>query len=347
MEYSGFLTKYRINRPLTDKEQDDHLKQNQRLNIEPRYQLCVIKMNSTFLESVDKWFAWKGVISIYMIPIILIFVGGLGFVALRELLMATGVLPLPEHYHASLSTGIILSLIVSCISWFAIRQLRKDSFAYTHYPIRFNRITRMVHVFRANGTVLSVPWDQVYFTMAYEEPRGYAEVRGHVLDADNVTVRETFSLSYLGVITGKFAPFGIRTTDDDFVRANWEFIRRYMEDGPQKLSGQVEFCMPVDARRERLSQSVRRVFANFAGILGVFYVLLGPWIVVFILFRVFAMRTSKIPQWPKEIEANCAIASEDPYAIAGGADGKRVAVFPEAARMAGVAFIAPPGHASS
>jgi hypothetical protein len=71
-----------------------------------------------------------------------------------------------------------------------------ESFAFTHYPIRFNRKTRMVHLFRTNGTVVSVPWDRVFFTMGHMTQWNEWEVRGHVLKPDNDTIQETFALSF-------------------------------------------------------------------------------------------------------------------------------------------------------
>jgi hypothetical protein len=59
--------------------------------------------------------------------------------------------------------GLLFGLLALALIWL----LRKESFAYTHYPMRFNRKTRTVHVFRPNGTVLSVPWDQLYFTLGH------------------------------------------------------------------------------------------------------------------------------------------------------------------------------------
>jgi hypothetical protein len=62
------------------------------------------------------------------------------------------------------------------------------------------------------------------------------------------------------------------------------------------------------------------------------------------LFRLFSMRTSKVSQWPKEVDATCVVERDDPYAIEGAANGDRVAVFPEAAAAVGVSFSAPPSN---
>jgi len=50
------------------------------------------------------------------------------------------------------------------------------------------------------------------------------------------------------------------------------------------------------------------------------------------------MRTSKIPVWPDDVEKDCRIEVDDPYAIIGDENGDRVAVYPEAAAAAGVEF---------
>jgi hypothetical protein len=270
----------------------------------------------------------------------------LGWIALQWSLKAAGLVSTQEAHSMMLGSGIAMSIIVFFVAWCGIWLLRKESFAYTHYPMRFNRKTRMVHVFRTNGTILSVPWDQIFFTLGCMPPMDDWEVRGHVLDADGVTVRETFALSYVGDISAEDARNGAaQFSSDDFVRAHWEFIRRYMEDGPQLLTGQVEFCMPVDVRRERLWMGVQRVFANIGGAPRSIFVTLAPWCASVSLFRAIAMRTSKIPQWPAEIEAANFIVPQDPYAIVGDEEGKRVPVFPEAAHKAGAVFVAPPGSA--
>ena len=222
------------------------------------------------------------------------------------------------------------------LSWVAIWLLRKESFAYTHYPMRFNRKDRMVHVFRPKGTVLSIPWDDIYFTLGHMPQWNEWEICGHVMVPDKITVLETFALSYVESLSAAdVEPGNTNFSQQDFVRAHWEFIRRYMEDGPQAVSGQVQFCMPISERRESFMVGVERVFANVVGVNFVRYWILFPVCLVVSLCRFFAMRTSKIPKWPQEIEASSAIEDGDPYAIEGDAAGERIAVFPESARVAG------------
>jgi hypothetical protein len=339
MEFLGLLGKYRVDRPLDEQELCHRLKQNRRLNLSPHYQLSVIEMNSTYLETTDKWYGWKGVISAAMLAIILIFASGL--LKFFYVTLTGG----PEFRPAGDSWWILTTITAMSLPLLvaAAWTLSKESFAYTHYPMRFNRITRMVYVFRPNGTVLSIPWDQVFFTLGHILPWDEWEVRGHVLDADNVTVRETFALSYVGSLSpDDVAKGNTQYSSQDFVRAHWEFIRRYMEDGPQSVSGQVQFCMPVNRRREGFRVGAERVFANFAGAPFLIYWVMFPFCSVVSIVRWFAMRTCKIPQWPQEVKVNCIVEPDDPYAIEGALNGERVAVFPEAALAAGVRVCAPP-----
>jgi hypothetical protein len=58
---------------------------------------------------------------------------------------------------------------------------------------------------------------------------------------------------------------------NDFVRAHWEFVRRYMEDGPEAVSSLVKFCMPIELQRldwdphlsrKRLRRRARRALSQ-------------------------------------------------------------------------------------
>ncbi|MQA38127.1 DUF6708 domain-containing protein [Rugamonas aquatica] len=322
MEFSGLITKYRAHRALTDQERAHQLKQQVRANVEPHYQLSVIKMNSTYLESVDKWFAWKGMITAITLVII-------GMCAALFFAMVHLALTRPPDFHgetddATLLTivGVIMLPLLAAAGWL----LLKESFAYTHYPMRFNRKTRMVHVFRPDGTVLTVPWDKLFFTLGHMAQWDEWEVRGHVLAPDQETVQESFALSYVGSLNANdINPARAYSSVEDYVRGHWEFIRRYMEDGPQAVAGQVQFCMPIAERRESFRVGAERVFANIASANVVLYCLLFPVCLVVSLFRFVAMRTSKIPQWPQEVEVGSVLEPGDPHAIEGDPAGERMA----------------------
>jgi hypothetical protein len=343
LELSGLLTKYAVNRKLTEQERSLQLKQGQRLAIEPLYQLSVISMNSTFLESVDKWFAWKGMLSIVTFAFLAIFGIGFGGGALHSLLQGIGLIHTEIDPLAKLLHGAGQLVVVATIVWVLCWILRKESFAYTHYPIRFDRKARMVHVFRTSGSTLSVPWEKVFFTLGELKQWKEWEVRGHVLKEDGTTVEETFSLSFIGTFNAAASVFNPdRVASDDHLRAHWEFIRRFMEDGPDAVIGQVQFCMPVADKKETIDNGYERVCANIASAPAVVYWMLWPFCVLTVIGRIFAMQTSKIPHFPEHVLAGSKVERDDPYAITGNALGERVAIYPDAAAAAGVRFLGQP-----
>ncbi|WP_124950328.1 hypothetical protein [Sulfuriferula thiophila] len=190
MQYSGLTGKYPVDRRLTQQERDDQLHQKQHLDIEPAYQLSVIRMNSTYLELVDKYFGWKGFMTTFMGSVFLILTWGLGSILLYSIMT-------PGRMEQDWVYLLFFFLVMGLPGYFFLyKGAHYEAFAYTHYPIRFNRKTRMVHVFRLNGTVLSVPWDEVFFCMAALSKR-FWEIQGQVMAPDGVTVRETFPLPFI------------------------------------------------------------------------------------------------------------------------------------------------------
>jgi len=338
MEFTGLLGAYPKQHILTEQERQHQLKQGHRLNVEPHYQLSVIKMNSSFLETVDKWFAWKGVITGFAAFLICLFSYGVVVVGFCSNVTSWSQMDSTERLEQIMFSTFICAIslpFIVCGLW----MLRKESFALTHYPIRFNCKTRIVHVFRTDGSVLSVPWSEIFFTLGHLPAWNEWEVRGYVLEKDGITVRETFALSYVGSIDSSDVTAEVgEISSSDFVRAHWEFVRRYMEEGPESVSSQVQFCMPIDERRENVGVSLERIFANIAGAPIFIYYLLAPICMGVFFFRVIAMRTSKVPVWPIDIDTSGRIEPGDPFAIKGNLRGDRVALFPDAALAAGVGF---------
>lgn len=341
MDFLGLIGSYPKQRPLTDFERSQRLDQKQRLDVEPHYQLSVIRMNSGYLESVDKWYAWKGLLTAVGLVIVCIFLYGIFAVGLGSDGVVWEKMNADEKFEQVVFT-LIIALISMPLIWLGFWLIKKDSFSYTHYPIRFDRKSRRVHIFKTDGTVFSIPWSDVFFTLGHLSQWNEWEVRGHILESDRVTVSDTFVLSYIGSLSADDKALQANEySPEDFVRAHWEFVRRYMEEGPQAVSSQVQFCMPVDRRREVFRVGMQRVFANFAGAPFLLYWTMFPFCVAVSISRWFAMRTSKIPRWSEEVEASCRVEPDDPYAIEGALDGERVALFPEAASIAGVRFCAP------
>jgi len=171
-----------------------------------------------------------------------------------------------------------------------------ECFRHTHYPMRFNRKTRKVHVFRVDGTVLTADWNELYFCLGRSYQARMWTIQGHVLADDRKTVLETFSFPQ--------AAFG--NAERDRLRHVWEYVRRYMAEGPAGLIEQTPVVLPIADRRESFWFGWHRTHAIEGLMLlpGYLFIYLGRWI---------SMYTSKIPVWPEEVEAQCVIAADDRF----------------------------------
>jgi len=293
-----------VNRPLSKEEREDHLPQSKPSPIPVAWpQLSVIRMNSTFLECVDLAFQKKGFATAFGV-----FLGGVCIYIIS--LSVFG--PIKDWYEGTASDPtfalIFGSLMILPFSLFAIVPisfLLLESFNYTHYPMIFNRKTRMVHVFlpQRKGEILSVPWDELYFSFTRKGNSPNFRVGGHKLAVDGETVLETFWLP----------------TDDEFNSPfrflQWEFVRQYMEGNNTQVAALANTVMEVasvDGRRETVFESFWQAWASFGGRHLHIALIASPLILATTIGRQIAMWTSKKPRWPKEILDTCQFSPNDP-----------------------------------
>lgn len=117
----------------------------------------------------------------------------------------------------------------------------RECFFFTHFPVRFNRKNRMVYVWRPKrrGGILLARWDDIYWHIRHNKNK-FVEydwfVAGHVMDKDRRTVKETFAFGYVG-------------SPAEAVYPQWEYVRRYMEEGPEAVPAS-QVHLPIDGRRE-------------------------------------------------------------------------------------------------
>lgn len=311
MDYYGLYPKYKMNRPLNDEEKKYRLYQNQPVELKNSDELVsdasVIKINSTYLEIVDKYYGQKGFASLFM-----------GFIILIVSYALISVIYAVINWHDFIWNGvwalIVFIGIMVPILLFSIFLIKTEWFAWTHYPIRFNRKEQLVHVHRLNGTVFTVPWNKVFFTIGLSHAKGPTKawyISGHVLADDGITVTETFCLPVSHLIR------------EELFR-HWEFIRRYMEEGPEAVVDAVELCMPIDGRREGYTFGLLRLLMNFSGSTIFLFPLTFPLCLVLSVSRYIAMLTSKIPVWPPEVEAQCQIDPNDPINLSAATNSRHL-----------------------
>lgn len=305
MDYTGLISKFKVNRLLTDEERALQLKQGQRLDVDMVYQRAVIRMNSTYLETTDKFYAWVGYLAFGMLTLAIML--GVASVWISSILLekvAVIDMDLTRFFSEfGPAHGFLIVFFMLILFLVSIWGFKLEAFRYTHYPIRLNRKTRMVHAFRYDGTVISAPWDKLFFTLGRGNRHNLEQnwdIRGHVLDKDGVNVVDTFSL-------------GAHAGSQEGLRRFWEMHRRYMEEGPQAIVELVRYYMPLeDGRRESFRFGWMRWWSNMqeSHVAFWFFAIVMPLIAT---GRWIAMRTSKVPLWPAEIEAQCRIEANDPF----------------------------------
>lgn len=185
---------------------------------------------------------------------------------------------------------LIVFIFILWIEWFR----------WTHYPVRLNRINQTVYTFGIKGDIQVIPWRDIFFktfTPVTDDALTVRWITGLILDEAREKVMGSFNL-------------GSQVETEEELFAQWEFFRSYMEDGPESVVHAVEVCMPITNKRETYFQGLNRLLAHFEGSVRwimfpfCFLVSIGRWI---------AMRTSRVPKWPKEIEDACTIDPHDPF----------------------------------
>ena len=303
MDYSGLVFAYRGNRPLTEEEQSQHLSVHDKVEGEVIYQGICTEFNSTYMEVIDKYYGWKGWLSMWM--------GGLALGVTYWLIEIISIsvkrfntLTELQKQNDLFSIGFVLFLFLP-ILLFLLYALKKELFTLTHYPVRLNRKTRRVHVMMLNGEVLSVPWEEVYWHIGRggQSALALGSVRGHVLSEDGQTVLKTFDVGQVS---------GYPDSEDRWLGRHWEFMRRYMEEGPQAVVDKVDFCMPIAEKKESYWFGLH-LLLNMQLKGSPIYILAVPLLFVASIVRWCVLKTQKIPRWPQEVEAQCQIEAGDPY----------------------------------
>lgn len=289
----GFL----VNRPLNDDERNHHLDIKRPASSRVHYDVSLIRLNSTYVEYVDKWYAMRGFVAMAGALVFAIMLY-LGVVSIYELVVR-------GHFE-----NIVLLLLAATMLWWTGKFFLSDAFTYTHYPIRLNRKNRQVYAFRRDGTVFKAGWDELYWTI-YNTKLGLGggdlNVMGHLLEENGRTIKESIGLSLVDA-----GEPGRQNLLQFF-----EFIRRYMEDGPGTVLDALKptplIMLPsIHQKKESWFFGWEHLTGGMKG-LPFLQVLFQPFLLPISLFRWVVMRTSKIPQWPQWVEDECAVDPADPW----------------------------------
>ncbi|MBS8269163.1 hypothetical protein DYI26_10565 [Halomonas litopenaei] len=176
-----------------------------------------------------------------------------------------------------------------------------DCFTYRHAAIRFNRRTRQVHVFYTPklGGPRSYDWDDILATITPFDNGGYFVLNIMAATPDGTRYYDSF-------------PVGGELVKHEECLGWWEYIRRYMEEGPDQVQE------PGWYHTDRLSLKesflrwfpLREMKRDKARGHDIRYsqwrmVLMSPMLALFSLGHFVSILTSRKVAWSKEIREAC------------------------------------------
>lgn len=311
MGFDG-LSWYRLNRPVSEKEQAARLSTERPCSDTAKDGNTVFSMSDSCLEISDDsyWDKGRGVLA-FLLP----GVGSLG-ATVFILWMMTHLPPIYEQRgEVGLMQGVLaffLALMLA-LCGVGVWALTRDCFGYTRRPIRLNRINRTMYVFRRNGPggVLSVPWDKTFFYIERKPRTGVPRtarrvVRSLILD-DSGQVIDTFSIGKHVVLAfDEDSPAGQRVMSELY--RYFEFYRRFMEEGPSSVPPVAEFLSTEVSFRN----SLKTQFGDISDVIHsrhplvwlLFAITALPTFMQSILHYV-AQLTCREPAWPEDVERAC------------------------------------------
>nr|WP_218909944.1 DUF6708 domain-containing protein [Ralstonia pickettii] len=185
--------------------------------------------------------------------------------------------------------------------------LRRNLFTLKRRPIRLNRKTRRIYAIRTKDPdgVWEVPWSNDEFFCI-----GKRKVGGLKRAYDMYDVRH-YTLDEQGNVVRAFV-LGQMVFTLEQAQLQWEYFRRYMQDGPANLPEPYRFWAPRETFAEgyRICWGPRFTDLFFASMR---YVML-PFTLLEATCRWLTLITCSDPGWPAEIEAACKPEPNDPYA---------------------------------
>ncbi|WP_449127751.1 DUF6708 domain-containing protein [Pseudomonas shirazensis] len=194
-----------------------------------------------------------------------------------------------------------LTILVSFVSWlyakYGLTFSRLELFTSRHLLIRFNRKTQQVHLHRpANcGGIVTLPWaginasatDKIHFTD----------------DSIGMPLALYWLPRWTGTLHIETAWVGKAANSQAELRHEWEFIRRFMEGGPEGLPRPritSHFPWPWQAFTPQF-EGLTHYFRHSSRIIKIGLVLISPAFLILGLSHWLSLLLCWKPRWPKII----------------------------------------------
>jgi hypothetical protein len=284
----------------SDQFKKSRLDRKQRTGVEPCTLGCVIAFNENYMDVIDWAYQKVGTAEVIWTFLMLV---------LPCATTASAWFFVSDPWTDDVYMGGLLLVIFSNIwallhlLWFG-RILLNTFTGCTHYPVRLDRKNQMVHVFRKNGEggVSSYRWRDITFGM----------IGGGALQRSFV---KGVTAGYVQRPDGSYDYFrlGVMWPTEEGMRGQWEYFRRYMEEGPDSLP-EPEILLPIDGRRESFRMGAQLCWFLAGPMLGP-AIFLAPLTVPGSLLRWFIMHVTRaLPRWPQHIVDACPVSPDDRYA---------------------------------
>ena len=302
----------RTKRSLTDDEVAARLQQKEPCAEQAASSGTIFEATDSYLEVCDGLYREKGW------GVLAFFTAGIAALCLIAMTawMATHVpAAIEQKGQASLAHWVlgIFLLVETGVFIFPLRSLLKDCFNYTRKPIRFNRIDRKIYAFRHNGPggVVSVPWDDAFLYVERQPKAGLTStaprmVRCLVLDEQG-QVSGSFRIGKRVVLaSSEDGDLGKKVMAELY--EDFEYYRRFMEDGPASLPPVSEFLSTKVSFRNSLKLQFDGMSDMFrSGNLFLLLVGIVAAIPTFLLAVAYhlAQLTCREPVWPDDVERAC------------------------------------------
>ena len=270
----------------------------------------VYRIDSTYLEVIDD----------AQDQIQIIGLGGIFFLAFTALALAWSGMwisgPFTQSAEVVAQSGYWFWTILGAITGLAVavvfgtfdyQVMRRNLFTLKRRPIRLNRKTRRIYAIRTKDPsgIWEVPWSNDEFFCI-----GKRRVGGLKRAYDMYDVRH-YTLDERGNVVRAFV-LGQMVFTVEQAQLQWEYFRRYMQNGPANLPEPHRFWAP----RESFAESFRicQLGKTSNPLVSLFDLIFLPFALLDTACRWLILVTCSDPVWPAEIEAACKPEPNDPYA---------------------------------
>lgn len=269
----------------------------------PRLRGPVYILNDSILEArCGIWEAKRGLVTILSLAILYVLIQFSRLVCIlvfriTESIFTDGTSPSGGDIYLL----FFFSTLVGLIGWFYLkygfRFTRLEMFTSRHLLIRFNRKTQQVHLHRPPhcGGIVTLPWDGI--------TSSGTELNAPAVSPLEIPLMLSWSSQVTGTLHPELACVGKPTLLQSEIRDEWEFIRRFMDEGPNGLprpSITSHFPWPWQAFTPQF-EGLEKYFRGSSIKIKIGLLLISPAFLIFGLGHWLSLMLCWKPRWPKVI----------------------------------------------